>query len=121
MSGYVDFGINPLTNDIAYENGKMKYVNLENETIQRVRTCLKRIQGEWFLDTNAGMPYFGGYMLGGKDFEYAKLLIRKEILSVEGVDSIIKMNLVVNSETKHVSVYAEIKIAENVYKLTEEI
>lgn len=121
MAGYVDIGIDQLTNDIKHEDGLIGYVNMEDETIQRIRTCLRRIEGEWFLDTNAGLPYFGGQMLGGKDLEYVKLLIREEILSIDGVKKINELNIIMDSKTKKVSLYTEIEINENVYKITEEI
>lgn len=121
MAGYVDIGINLQTNDIAHADGLIGYVNLENETVQRIRTCLRRIEGEWFLDINAGLPYFGGQILGGKDLEYVKLLIREEILSIDGVTKITEINILMDKTTKHVSVYVELEINENVYKITEEI
>lgn len=121
MAGYVDIGINLQTNDIAHADGLISYVNLDNETIQRIRTCLRRIEGEWFLDINAGLPYFGGQMLGGKDLEYVKLIIREELLSIDGVNKITEINILADTKTKHVSVYVELELNENVYKITEEI
>ena len=121
MSGYIDFAIDPATNDIAYENGRMKYVRNENEVVQRVRTCLRRIKGEWFLAEDAGVPYFDGRILGSKDTETVKLILRNEIMDVEGVDSIVKMNVILNPETKHAMLYAEIKIDENIYKISDEL
>lgn len=121
MAGFVDIGIDIQTNDIAHADGLISYVNLDNETIQRIRTCLRRISGEWFLDINAGLPYFGGQMLGGKDYEYVKLIIREAILAIDGVNKVTEINLIADTKTKHVSVYVEIEINENVYKITEEI
>ena len=121
MAGYVDIGIDDKTNDIAHADGLIGYVNLENETIQRVRTCLRRIEGEWFLDVTAGLPYFGGQMLGGKDFEYVKMLIREEVLAIEGVQKVTDINLILDPPTKRVSVYLEIELNEKVYKITEEL
>lgn len=121
MAGYVDIAINPETNDIAYENGLIKYANKADETCQRVRTCLRRIEGEWFLDSEAGLPYFGGNMLGAKDMEYVKLIIRGEIMKITGVNTINEINVILNTATKHVSVYVSITIDEQVYSITEEI
>ena len=121
MAGYVDIGINTITNDIAHEDGLISYVNLDEETIQRIRTCLRRIAGEWFLDINAGLPYFGGQMLGGKDYEYVKLIIREAILAIDGVNKITEINLIADNKTKKVSVYVELELNENVYKITEDI
>ena len=119
MVGYVDFGIDSATNDISFENGKMKIVSKSDEVAQRVRTRLRRILGEWFLDVNAGMPYFDGKMLGGKDFNYIKLTINSEIIDTEGVQSVRAINLLNNQQTRETSVYVEIVIDEKIYKITE--
>lgn len=121
MVGFVDIAISQQTNDIAHENGLISYVNFEDETIQRARTCLRRISGEWFLDIQAGLPYFGGQILGGKDFEYVKLLIREELLRIDGIQKVVEINILADTKTKRVSIYAEIEINENVYRITEEI
>ncbi len=121
MAGYVDIGINPQTNDIAHEGGLVSFVNKEDETIQRIRTCLRRIQGEWFLDISAGIPYFGGQILGSRDIEYAKLIIREALLEIEGVKKVAKINIIIDKTTKKATVYAEIEIKESVYKITEEL
>lgn len=121
MSGYIDIAIDTATNDIAYSNGQAQYVINADEVLQRVRTCLRRIAGEWFLDTTAGVPYFNGQMLGGKDLEYVKLILRKEVLQIKGVGEILQLNAYINTTTKHVSVYIQLTIDKQIYELTEEI
>ena len=121
MAGYVDIAIDTLTNDISHKDGLIQYVNMDDEVIQRVRTCLRRIYGEWFLDTDAGLPYFGGQMLGGKDIEYVKLIIREAILAISGVMKITEINILLDNKTRKCSVYVEIELNENVYKITEDL
>lgn len=121
MAGYVDIAIDSSTNDIAHEGGLISYVNKAEETVQRIRTCLRRIMGEWFLDETAGLPYFSGSMLGSKDIEYVKLIIRQEIAKRTGVKNINEINAILDITTKKVSVYVSITIDENVYKITEEL
>ena len=49
MSGYIDLPINNAKNDLAYENGRIKWVTGDDEIIQRVKVRLRRMFGEWFL------------------------------------------------------------------------
>lgn len=121
MSGYVDLPINPATNDIAYKDGKIQWVKGDDEIIQRVRTRLRRVFGEWFLYYSAGVPYFNGQMLGSNDYDYTRLTIRNEILSTEGVTECDTINLIIDQTTKKVSVYAEIKVNSNQYQISEEL
>ena len=65
----VDLLIDPATNDLGYRNGRIRYAVSGNETAQRVITRIRRLKGEWFIDTSAGMPYIQD-ILGKKDINY---------------------------------------------------
>ena len=121
MSGYIDLPINNQKNDLAYENGKIKWVKGDDEIMQRVKVRLRRIFGEWFLYYTAGIPYFNGQMLGSNDYDYTRLTLREAILSTAGVTECVTLNLINEPTTKKVSVYAEIRINANIYQLTEEL
>jgi hypothetical protein len=119
MRGYVDIAMS--NDDMICENGKIKLVKKADEILQRVRTRLRRIKGEWFLNVNAGIPYYEGQILGGKDFNYVKLVISAEINNTLGVSDIQELNLITDPKTKKTSIYAAIVIDESVYELTEEV
>lgn len=121
MTGYVDLPIGNQTNDIVYEDGKIVWAKGDDEIMQRVRTRLRRIFGEWFLYYSAGIPYLEGRMLGSNDYDYAKLTIRQEIINTIGVVACNNINLIINPATKKVYIYAEITINSNIYKLNEEL
>lgn len=121
MSGYIDIGLDKDTGDIAYENGKLKWITGDDEVMQRVKIRLRRIFGEWFLYYTAGIPYFNGRMLGSNDYDYVQLVLKSEIINTEGVGGVNTMNLLIDNTTKKVSVYAEIVINTNIYKLNEEL
>lgn len=121
MSGYADLPIDNKTNDIAYENGKIKWAKGNDEVFQRVRTRLRRIFGEWFLYYTAGVPYFNGQMLGSNDYEYVRLVIRETILGTKGVTGLQTLNLIIDPKSKRVSVYASINISTEAYQLNEEL
>jgi len=57
------------------------------EVKQRVVIALKHFYGEYFLNTEHGVPYKEA-ILGFKDLGLAESLLRSEILSVPGVISI---------------------------------
>lgn len=117
----IDLPINPKTNDITYKNGKIQWVSGDDEVIQRVRTRLRRVFGEWFLYYTSGIPYFNGRMLGTSDYDYTRLTIRNEIISTTGVTECNKINIIVDPTTKKASVYAEIKVNANLYQINEEL
>ena len=121
MAGYVDIGINPITNDLFSEDGKVGFVDANDEVVQRVKTRLRRILGEWFLQTTAGIPYFNGDMLGGKNRQYVLLVIKAEILNTIGVQDILALGITYNSETRKATVDVTIVVNAVSYSITEEI
>ena len=44
-------------NDLVIEKGRLKIVEDAAEVLQHIRTRLQFYQGEWFLNTNSGVPY----------------------------------------------------------------
>lgn len=115
----VDLLIDPATNDLGHRNGRIRYATSGNETAQRVITRIRRLKGEWFIDTSAGMPYIQD-ILGKRDINYFKLLLRKEILNTDGVESIDNFRLSFNSKTGHISVYVEIKVSGEFIPIVQE-
>ena len=121
MAGYCDIGIDKTTNDIFAIDGKVAFVDSNDEVVQRVRTRLRRILGEWFLQVTAGIPYFNGEMLGGKNKQYVMLVIKGEILDTIGVQDINAMSLSYNSETRKVTIDVVITVNAITYSISEEI
>ena len=121
MSGFVDLPIDPKTNDLVYKDGKIVWVKGNDEIVQRVRTRLRRVFGEWFLYYTAGIPYFNGMMLGSNNPDYVRLVLRNEILETKGVTSCDEINIVTDSASKKTYVFARITVNAETYTINEEI
>lgn len=117
----IDIGIDPITNDIMSIDGKVGIVNGSDEVVQRVKTRLRRILGEWFLNINAGIPYFNGDMLGGKNTQYVLMIINAEILKTDGVQEVTDISISYNKDTRKATVFAKITVNSKPYSIMEEI
>lgn len=117
----IDIGIDPITNDIMSIDGKVGIVKGSDEVVQRVKTRLRRVLGEWFLDISAGLPYFNGDMLGGKDTKYVLMIVKAEILDTEGVQEVTSISINYNHDTRKANVAAKIIVNSIPYTITEEI
>lgn len=90
--------------DCSFGRGQDNYATGSESTAQRVRTACLEIQGEWFMDVTAGIPWYpisdsadtipimGAP--GAPDLGYAEAVIKARILSVDGVASITSVSLV---------------------------
>ena len=86
-----DYSIGSLISDAEYVS-------------QSILTRLKMFKGEWFLDTEAGVPWFQDILKRNPSDEYTSLLIKSEILSVDGVDRISSFNLERDNNTRKLSI-----------------
>ena len=80
-------------NDIYFGNGRLVLItgsNTDAEILQRVKVRLRFFLGEWFLNTDHGIPYFQD-ILGTKNLnlDVVQSLFQSEILDVEGVSEMI--------------------------------
>lgn len=88
-----DLAIDSLRGDLIIANGNLRNVYGADEVAQRVSTRLRRQLGEWFLNTEVGIPWYGSDgLLGSKRKDEAEVLIRSVVNSTEGVSRITSFN-----------------------------
>jgi hypothetical protein len=84
--------------DVYLVNGDLveqnRWVSGNEKTIQSIQIRLGRFRGEWFLDPSSGLPWME--WLGTRNLNPNTVLsqIRSEILRVEGVVSISRLEYV---------------------------
>lgn len=108
------------------ENGDMNfghglndfYIDSEDAVAQAVSTRLQLWRGEWFLDETEGTPYQQAIlgMHTSKTFEPA---LRERILGTKGVESIVSLETIRNTETRALTVNVTIDTIYGETVLTE--
>jgi hypothetical protein len=101
----MDFAFDNTINDLVIIDGQIAQVSDAGEVAQRVKLHLKRLLGEWFLNTTLGMAWFAG-LLGGKSESAIKLAVRNEMSNVYGINQISDMSISFNRGTRTVSLSA---------------
>lgn len=82
-------------NDLFFTNYALSFTtNKADEILQRVKIRLRFFEGEWFLNTAHGVPYFES-IIGKKpvNLNIINEIFITETLDVDGVLSIIESNL----------------------------
>ena len=74
---------------------------------QAIKTRLKLWAGEWFLDTSEGTPWAQA-VVGKGDIARAGYALRSRILGTRGVQSLDFFSYTVNTETRSLSLTAEV-------------
>jgi hypothetical protein len=73
------------SNDLIIENGSFKLVSDAAEVIQHVRTRLLFYMAEWFLDTNAGVPWLQQIFIRPTNLGNIESILKQTILQTPGI------------------------------------
>lgn len=73
------------TNDILITNNELTLITGVDEVAQVLRQKLRVFQGEWFLDTREGIPYFQEILKKNPNPVTVDSLFKKEILNSPGI------------------------------------
>lgn len=74
--------------------------------VQEVRIALQMFAGEWFLDLDAGIPYWQ-QILGEKApraMAAARIAFRDAILAVDGITALTRLDIAFNGSTRKMTV-----------------
>ena len=69
------------THDIVFEDGVLQTVSDEDYIKQKVKTLLLSIEGDFFLNTNIGLPYFDVFFVKNPDLDVIKQAVSDEVLN----------------------------------------
>ena len=102
--------------DLTLENGELVFVgkttdtdDLIEEIKQRVKIRLLTAKGEWLYDIEKGIDYMGRIFAGHLEDEAREAHIRAELSDVEGVTMVREIELILDDETRGLTVNAEIE------------
>lgn len=88
-----------ITSDLAFSRGIAAVA-------QSCRIALQMVQGEWFLDLEVGIPYWEE-ILAQKPLiaiEASRVAFRRELLSIEGVIDVSKLDITYERSTRTMTV-----------------
>lgn len=89
MTDRIGFALDPATNDLLLaEDGNLAMIEQAEAVGQHARQRLQTYQGEWFLDTTAGVPWLDGILGSSYDPALAESVVKAELLDTDGVTEI---------------------------------
>ena len=81
-------------NDLIIESGRLKVVRDGAEAVQHVRTRLQFYLEEWFLDLQAGTPYFQQIFTKPANLANIESVLKVRILGTPEVERLIEFSMV---------------------------
>lgn len=101
--------------DLTFGRGHSDYLTGKEATQQRLVSRLRLVLGEWFLNIDAGIPWWqveGSEVpgiLGGKpNLAYIEGLLKDTILGTDGIASLLSFTMVYDGNSRKLTVAAEV-------------
>lgn len=94
--------------DMTYGQGRANFVNGAAAVGQAVYTRLLMLRGEWFLDTDAGVPYLTDIMTKPVNLARVESAIKQIILETDGVNQVRSFSMVYDNTTRSVVIAANV-------------
>ncbi len=91
-------------NELDLSGGRLNFVSGPDETRQAIQTALSLVKGEWFLDTDAGVPLFERILVKGPNLALVKSVIRKTVLAVPRVTGVPVLEVTFNRAARSLAV-----------------
>jgi len=92
------------SNDLTLTSGSISRTDEGDQVVQHVRTRLLFYEGEWFLDTDAGIPYIQEVFIKPANIALTEGLIKAEITQTPGVEKLISFVSDFNKTTRTLTV-----------------
>lgn len=104
--------LDPITGDLSITNGRTSFVSGLEAAVQGARSRMSLIKGEWFLNLDAGVPYFerdnvpARDALLGQPFDVIKVkaAMRAAILDTPAITDMLQLDVEFDAATRAVTV-----------------
>jgi len=99
-----DIYMDSITGDIDITNNSLRLTSSDLEEVrQKVEIRLRTFRGEWFMNINAGLPYFQKMLQKGSSKSFLDTQIKSTTLATTGVIAITKFNSEINQSLRKYS------------------
>lgn len=103
---HVGLALDPETNDIfVNRDGDLAFVVNAEAVAQHARQRIMTFEGEWFLDTRAGMTWLTDVLGRRYDPALAEALVKAEIMGTDGVTEITSFSIRFDRKERRITAF----------------
>jgi hypothetical protein len=84
-------------NNLELKNFDLQVLGGSIYVANKIRIALRTFHNEWFLNINAGLPYYEDILIKNPNLDFVSDLYQSEILSISEVDSLDEFTLSLNA------------------------
>lgn len=102
--------LDELDHDLRIENGEFLRVRGSDEVRQRIKVSLWHYLGEYFLNTNNGVPWYEQILGRKSDADLVSAILRREILKVPRVIRIESLKAIFLNGIRQYQMESEVQV-----------
>ena len=84
----IDISLDSTGDDILIRDFDLVLIDEVDQIAQNLKIRLRFFLGEWYLDTQAGLPFYSDILVKAPNQYRVESLIKQEIVDTEGVEEI---------------------------------
>ena len=109
----MDLLLNPETNDMVFVNGGCPVTVAQQDIVaQRLKITLQTFLGEWFLDTDLGIPYFQQILTKVRNKSTVDAIFQKAILADPGVLEMVEYESTLSANERGFDLSFAVRVAD---------
>ena len=108
-------------NDIAVENNDILIITASEEVRQRLLQNLRAFKNDWFLNLEAGVPYFENVFRKDYSIEVINTILKDVILNTPGVIELLSLETNIDDSLRQLTVAFEVKSTDEIISVSEVI
>lgn len=107
----MDIKLDPTTHDISASGFDFTTTTDDVDAlIQRLKIRLMSFKGDWFLNTDFGVPYFQEIFVSRNPKDDADTIFKLQITSMDGVSSLMSYSSTFNNSTREFNLDFKVKL-----------
>jgi hypothetical protein len=114
-----DIYLDENTGDISIVGNMLRLTESDNEEVrQKVEIRLRTFREEWFMNINAGLPYFQRMLQKGTTQSFIDTQVKSATLNTNGVLAITRFNSEVNLSSRNYTAFMTVTTEEGAVSIT---
>lgn len=115
----LDLKLDPRTHDLFLNrHADMQWIDGSERIAQQIEVSLKTILGEWFLNTDFGVPYFENILVKNPIRSSIESILRAKIKDVPGVRNVTRMEVDIDRKARLLRVDFDADTVEGLIRIT---
>jgi hypothetical protein len=117
----IDMALDPKTGDLLLIEASAVLVDQVDQIAQNLAIRLRFIQGEWYLNILAGIPYFQYFFVKEPNQIQVESFLKDEIVNTRGVEEITSFSSDYNSAKRTFGVQFSVKSLSGIIEIDQEL